>query len=95
MLEGEEEAEDRKDMDTEPATQAHSPGVDPHIRRQMHDIRITNQSTRYWPSHLAHHDLCQGSTKWLSWLSKITENPISHGNFSMKITDKILKTGYF
>ena len=26
----------------------------------------------------------QGSTKWLSWLFEITENPISHGNFSLK-----------
>ena len=41
MLEGEEEAEDSKDM--EPATPAHSPGGDPQIRRQLHDIRITNQ----------------------------------------------------
>ena len=37
------EAEDSKDMDTEPATPAHSPGDDPQIRGQMHDIRITNQ----------------------------------------------------
>ena len=41
MLEGKEEAEDSKDM--EPATPAHSPGGDPQIRRQLHDIRITNQ----------------------------------------------------
>ena len=43
VLEGAEEAEDSKDMDTELATPARSPGGDPHIRRQMHDIRITNQ----------------------------------------------------
>ena len=28
----------------------------------------------------------QGSTKWLSWLSKITKTPFSHGNFSLEIT---------
>ena len=44
VLEGEEEAEDSKDMNTEPATPAAgSPGSNPQIRRQMHDIRITNQ----------------------------------------------------
>ena len=43
LLEGEEEAKDSKDMHTEPATPAHSPGGDPQIRRQLHDIRITNQ----------------------------------------------------
>ena len=43
MLEGEEEAEDSKDTDKEAATPAHSPEGDPQIRRQMHDIRITNQ----------------------------------------------------
>ena len=43
VLEGEEEQGDGKDMDTEPATPAHSPGGDPQIKRQMHDIRITNQ----------------------------------------------------
>jgi dynein heavy chain 1 len=44
VLEGQGEEEDGgKDMDTEPATPAHSPGGDPQIKRQMHDIRITNQ----------------------------------------------------
>ena len=37
----------------------------------------------------------QGSANWLSWLSEITENPISHGNFSLEIMYKIPKTGYF
>ena len=35
-------------------------------------------STRNDPLH------CQGSTKWLSWLSEITETLISHGNCSWK-----------
>ena len=94
VLEGKEEAEDSKIMDTEPTTLAHNPAVpvgDPQTRRQMHDIKITNQimylhpptedcrypvlqqlfawqavvtsqsrilSTRYWPSHCVHHNLC-------------------------------------
>lgn len=41
MLEGEEEAADSKDTDTESATPEHSHGGDP--QRQMHDIRNTNQ----------------------------------------------------
>ena len=43
VLEGEEETEDNKGRDTEPVTPAHSPGGNPQIRRQMHDIRIFNQ----------------------------------------------------
>ena len=38
----------------------------------------------------------QGSTKWFkSWLSEITEILFSHRNFSLEITYKIPKTGYF
>ena len=37
----------------------------------------------------------QGSTKWLSRLSKITETPISHGNFSLEIMYKMPQKGYF
>ena len=37
----------------------------------------------------------QGFTKWLSWLSEITETPIYHGNFSLKIMYKMPKKGYF
>ena len=33
----------------------------------------------------------QGSTQWLSWLYKIMEAPISHGNFSLKIMYKMPK----
>ena len=37
----------------------------------------------------------QGSTKWLSWLSEITEILISHKHFSLEITYNIPKIGYF
>ena len=33
----------------------------------------------------------QGSTHWLSWLSEITETPISHEDFSQEITYKMPK----
>ena len=36
----------------------------------------------------------QGSTKWLSRLSEITETPISHGNFSLEFTHILLETSY-
>ena len=36
-----------------------------------------------------------GSKKWVSWVSKITETPISNGNFSLEITYKLSKKGYF
>ena len=39
--------------------------------------------------------LGQGSTKWVSWVSKITEDPISYGNFSLEITYKMSKKGVF
>ena len=35
------------------------------------------------------------SVTWVSWLSKITENYIFHGNFSVEITYKVPKRGYF
>ena len=35
------------------------------------------------------------SVTWVSWLSKITENFIFHGNFSLEITYKVPKRGYF
>ena len=51
VLEGVEDTEKDKDMDTDaPATPAHAPGGDPQIRRQMHDIRITNQIMYLHPS---------------------------------------------
>ena len=37
------DAGDNKDMDREPGMPALSPGDRPEIRRQMHNIRITNQ----------------------------------------------------
>ena len=37
----------------------------------------------------------QGSTKWVSWVSEITETPISHGNFSLEITYKMPKKRAF
>ena len=38
--------------------------------------------------------MCQGSTKWLSWLSEILETPISQGNFFLEILYKIPKPWY-
>ena len=35
------------------------------------------------------------SVTWVSWLSKITENFIFHGNFSVEIPYKVPKRGYF
>ena len=37
----------------------------------------------------------QGSKKWVSWVSGITEHPISHGNFSLEITYKMSKKRCF
>jgi len=51
VLEGVEATDQDRDMDTDaPATPAHAPGGDPQIRRQMHDIRITNQIMYLHPS---------------------------------------------
>ena len=50
VLEGKEEAEMDLDMDTDaPATPAHAPGGDPQIKKQTHDIRITNQIMYLYP----------------------------------------------
>ena len=51
VLEGKEEPEVDKDMDTDaPATPAHALGGDPQIKKQMHDFRITNQMMYLHPS---------------------------------------------
>ena len=39
--------------------------------------------------------MSEGSTEWVYWISKITEDPISHGNFSLEITYKMSKKGVF
>ena len=46
----------------------------------------------FWNTGVGKH---QGSTKFLTLLSKIPETPISHGNFSQKIIYKIPKKGIF
>ena len=51
VLEGKEDQEVDKDMDTDaPSSPAHAPGGDPQIRKQMHDFRITNQMMYLHPS---------------------------------------------
>ena len=51
VLEGVDDSDKDKDMDTDaPANPAHAPGGDPQIKKQMHDIRITNQIMYLHPS---------------------------------------------
>ena len=74
MLEGEEEAEDSKDTDKEAATPAHSPEGDPQIRRQMHDIRITNQSMYlHLPIEACRYNMLQ---QLLAWQAVTSQNRI-------------------
>ena len=65
-----------------------SPGSAKHILLQILIVAISRLDRTYTPIH-------QGSTNRLSWLSAITETPISQGNFSLEFTFKIPKKGYF
>ena len=64
-----------------------------HTKTSGHGDSMTKSAM--WGQFSENLFFCQGSTKWSSWLSKITETPISHGNVFLEIRYKMRQKRYF